>query len=230
MQGIAIHDASDADLRQLESLPAIGIVNLQGAPLTGASFKSFASTSRVVDLEGLFLDGCENLQDPFTELLLHTPNLIYLHCQETPLGDALVDIALQLPKLGSLGLGENVTADGLSRLAAHATVGWLFLSELSRFEPQELEALQTMPNLHFLAIGVDQMDRDSLAVLSAIPTLKTLRVTRPLKHIHDLILLRNIKTDESKFDRFQKARAHAGRSSRNLVGVHRNYSRSNSTR
>ncbi|MEZ6149820.1 MAG: protein kinase [Pirellulaceae bacterium] len=199
VQGIAIHDASDADLRQLEGLPAIGTVNLQGAPLTGSGFKSFASTSRVVDLEGLFLDGCENLQDQFTELLLDTPNLIYLHCQETPLGDALVDVALQLPQLGSLGLGENVSADGLSRLATHATVGWLFLSELSRFEPHELEPLQSMRNLHFLSVGVDQIDRDSLAILGAIPTLKTLRVSRLLNHVADLILLRNIEELELNY-------------------------------
>ena len=196
---------TDADLRSFSGLGRLGAINLQGSPLNGSGLK-YLSTPERTYVQGLFMENCRQIQDENLGALAQLTELEILCMHETPVGDAVVDLALQLPNLRFLGLGEGVSAAGLERLSAHPRISKLVFSQSAEFIADELRPLQAMGPFEELGVGAPMATSEHLDVISDFPNLKTLLVVgeldsaAPLEKMTNIERLRLADLGKSRFD------------------------------
>ncbi|MCA9127074.1 MAG: protein kinase [Planctomycetales bacterium] len=190
---VTLGTASDADLKNFQDIGVIGGLNLQGSPLTGLGFKYINSMKYNIWPRGLFLEGCNNLRDENLVHLKAMQGLEYLHCNETPVGDALVDVILELPHIGSVGLGRGITGEGLARMTPATKLWQLSFSSDTEIASRDLLPLQQLPALRSLGISSRQATDESLRLLAGIGSLNTLNVVGPLPSTDSFPHLQNIE-------------------------------------
>jgi hypothetical protein len=113
-------------LEQLENLPDLQSLNVNGCQIKGDQLKHFA---KLTSLASLVLSENQVTDKGLAELRGLT-NLESLHLRDTPVSDAGLEHLAAIPSIKVLDLSKTkVTDEGLKKLATLTNLKWLLLAE-----------------------------------------------------------------------------------------------------
>lgn len=166
-----LDEITDGDLEMLVHLNEGCSIYLQGLGIDGSGLQHIA---KIAQLEGVNLDDCQNIDPRNLRHLRDQSELTYLSACGTNLGDELAELATTLPKLSSLALGSQVTADVVPLIAKCTGLRELNLVS-SDLDAEVLAFLQEFKELRQLTFHTDQLSRDLVSLLNRCPNIKQVR-------------------------------------------------------